>query len=196
MLDQFQGLLKNYPSISEEEYDFIKRNIPIKTYSKNEVFFKEGMIAQTIYFVLSGCVRLFYNADGNDKTAYFYTEGMFICANESYLHHTPANENFQALEETTVLLFHKSIESTLNEKLKNYQEIERLAIVEELIRSNRIIESFITKKPEERYLELIQSNMELFQRVHQQYIATYLGISPESLSRIRKRLAQKTKNHS
>jgi len=193
MFEKFLKLINQYISISKEEAEFAKNHFPLKNYSKNEVFFEEGNIATTVYFVVEGCVRLFYNVEGDRKTAYFFTEGKFFCANESFIKNTPARENFQALENTTLMLLHKSFDVTLFNKFPNFEMIERYALIDELITSNRIIESFVSKSPEERYIELLKTNKELFQRVHQQYIASYLGISPESLSRIRKRIAKSTK---
>ncbi len=190
MFDKFLKHISEYILLTEEEITFAKNHFPIKSYTKNEVFFHEGNIAKRIYFVIEGCVRLFYSVDGDEKTAYFYTEGKFFCANESLAKNTPARENFQALENTTVMLFPKTPDEALFKKFPNFEVLERLALVDELITSNRIIESFVSKSPEERYIELIKTNKALFQRVHQQYIASYLGISPQSLSRIRKRLSQ------
>lgn len=189
MFDKFIKHINQYLSLSKEEIEFAKNHFPLKEYSKNEVFFKEGNIATSIYFVIEGCVRLYYNADGNEKTAYFYTEGKFFCANESFVKNTPARENFQALENTTIMSIHKSFDVELLDKFPNFEIIERYALLDELITNNRIIESFVSKSPQERYTELLKTNKALFQRVHQQHIASYLGISPESLSRIRKRIA-------
>lgn len=196
MIEKFVKFISKYSPINQEETEYIEKNIPLKRFSKNEVFFREGSISKAIYFILEGCVRLFYNADGKDKTAYFYTEGKFLCANESFINKTPARENFQALENTTLMVF---TEANLIDLLKNYsnfENVERFAILDELVTSNRLIESFTTQSPEERYIELLDSNRELFQRVPQQYIATYLGVSPESLSRIRKRISQKSNERS
>lgn len=191
MFDKFLNLINQYTSISKEEAKFAKNHFPLKSYSKNEIFFKEGDIATSIYFVIEGCVRLFYNVEGNEKTAFFYTEGKFFCANESFVKNTPARENFQALENTTIMSIHKSFDVKLLKEFPNFEMIERYALLDELINNNRIIESFVSKSPQERYIELLKTNKEIFQRVHQQYIASYLGISPESLSRIRKRISKK-----
>ena len=191
MFDKFLKHISKYILLTEEEAEFARNHFVIKKYSKNEVFFKEGNIARNIYFVIEGCVRLFYSVEGNERTAYFYTEGKFFCANESFAKNTPARENFQALENTTIVLFPKSLNDKLFKTFPNFEMVERLALVDELITSNRIIESFVSKSPEERYIELLKTNKALFQRVHQQYIASYLGISPQSLSRIRKRIAAK-----
>ncbi|MCG8581993.1 MAG: Crp/Fnr family transcriptional regulator [Bacteroidales bacterium] len=189
MFEKFLKLITQYSPLSDDEVDFARTHFPIKKYEKNELIFQEGNIANSIYFILEGCVRLFYNVDGKEKTAFFYTEGKFMCANESFLKEIPARENFQALEDTTLIVIHKAIDIEMVKRFSNLEMVERLALIDELISSNRMIESFVTKSPSERYIDLLRTNRELFQRVHQQYIASYLGISPESLSRIRKRIA-------
>ena len=103
MSDKFKSLLQQYITISEEEAGYAIDNFPIYNYQTNEVFFREGSFAKAVFFVLEGCVRLFYNVEGNERTASFFTEGKFFCANESLLKKIPARENFQALENTTVL---------------------------------------------------------------------------------------------
>lgn len=194
MQEKFIELINQYSALSEQEITHIKNNVPIQSYTKNEVIFREGQISQTIYFVLEGCVRLFYNADGNEKTAFFYTEGKFICAGESYNFGVPAVENYQAIEDTTLMLFHKQTIDKLLALFPNFELIARFATEDELITCQKMIASFITKSPEERYLELLETNKDLFQRVHQQYIASFLGVSPETLSRIKKRALLKMKN--
>jgi CRP-like cAMP-binding protein len=189
MYNKFLNHISQYLSLNKDEIEFAKSHFPLKEYSKNEVLFKDGTIATSINFVIEGCVRLFYNVNGNEKTAYFYTEGKFFCANESFLTETPARENFQALENTVVMSIHKTIDVELLKNYPNFEIIERYALLDELITNNRIIESFVSKSPQERYIELLRKNRDLFQRVPQHYIASYLGISPESLSRIRKRIA-------
>jgi len=194
MADKFTQLISQYSSLSNNEIEYIKENVPTKYYNKNEVIFKEGKISQTIYFVLEGCVRLYYNADGNEKTAFFYTEGKFICAGESYNFNVPAVENYQAIENTVLMLFRKKTIDKMLKLFPNFELIARIATEDELITCQRMIASFITKSPEERYLELLETNSELFQRVHQQYIASFLGVSPETLSRIKKRTILRMKN--
>lgn len=191
MIERFRSLINQYASISEEELGFMQDKVAIRSHKKNEVFFKEGQISQTIYFVLQGCVRLFYNADGVDKTAYFYTEGKFICAGESFTYNVPAIENYQAIEDTVLMHFEKETFDELFQHFPGLEIIGRIATEDELISCQKMIASFITKSPEERYVELLASQRELFQRVNQQYIASYIGVSPETLSRIKRRVVLK-----
>lgn len=183
--------IKLYITISEQEIQLLHSVVDKKIYQKNETIFTEGKISDEIYFVTKGCVRLFYNIDGNDKTAFFYTEGQFICAGESYTYSIPAIENYQAVEQTEILIFKKSKIETLLKEVPKFEVIARIATENELITCQKVIASFVTKSAEERYIDLLETQGELFQRVPQQYIASFLGVSPETLSRIKSRVLKK-----
>lgn len=186
--------IKQYTSLDEQEQDLLLNSVEKRTYHKNETIFTEGRISTDIYFVTKGCVRLFYNVNGNDKTAFFYTEGQFICAGESYTFNVPAIENYQAVEETEIFIFTKEKVEILMSKAPKMEIIARIATENELIKCQRVIASFVTKTAEERYVELLSTQGELFQRVPQQYIASFLGISPETLSRIKSRIIKKNRS--
>jgi CRP-like cAMP-binding protein len=89
--------------------------------------------------------------------------------------------------------FDKSMFEMLFEEVPQLERIGQIATEDELITCQKMIASFITQSPEERYVKLIDTRPELFQRVPQQYIASYIGVSPETLSRIKKRVALKVK---
>lgn len=180
-----------YTSLNTDEIGLLREAVDKKTFRKNEMIFTEGKIANDIFFVTKGCVRLFYNVDGTDKTAFFYTEGQFICAGESYTFNIPAIENYQAIENTEIFVFGKSKINRLLELAPKFEVIARIATENELITCQRVIASFVTKSAEERYVDLLNTQGELFQRVPQQYIASFLGVSPETLSRIKSRVFNK-----
>lgn len=191
MINLLVSRLKKYASLTEEEITYLSTKLVIKTYDKNEVIFSEGSVARTIYFVLKGCVRLFYTVDGLEKTAFFYTEGDFICAGESYNLEVPAIENYQAIEEAVLVHFDKYLNEKLMQSFPVFQNIALVATENELIACQKMLASFVTQSPTKRYLKLLETNGALFLRVPQQYIASYLGVSPETLSRIKKRVAEK-----
>jgi len=183
--------IKQYIPLNENDIIKLQNAVVTKVFDKNEIIFSEGKIADEIYFVIKGCIRLFYNADGNDKTAFFYTEGHYICAGESYTFNIPAVENYQAIEKTEICIFSKANIELLLKELPKFEVIARIATENELISCQKLIASFITKTAEQRYGDLLNQQGELFHRVPQQYIASYLGVSPETLSRIKKRFHNK-----
>ncbi|GAA5221178.1 Crp/Fnr family transcriptional regulator [Membranihabitans marinus] len=186
--------IKLYTALTEDEISLLKQSVVKKEYRKNENIFTEGKISNEIYFLTKGCVRLFYNVDGVDKTAFFYTEGKFICAGESFTFNVPALENYQAVEDSEIFIFEKSKIEVLLREAPKFEVIARMATENELITCQKIIASFVTKSAEERYLELLSNQGELFHRVPQQYIASYLGVSPEALSRIKSRINKKMRS--
>lgn len=196
MFNKFLELLSHYAELNAEEINYLQERLPVVSYKKNELIFTEGKISRTIYFVVSGCVRLFYNVEGKDKTAFFYTEGKFICAGVSYTFNTPAIENYQALEDTQLIHFDKEVIEDLLKYSPKFEVMARIATEDELITYQMMVASFITKSPEERYIELAATHGDLFNRVPQQYIASFLGVSPETLSRIKKRVYSKSKANS
>lgn len=193
-MDRLIENIKLYASLSEQEIQLLRNAVDKKVYNKNEIIFTEGNVSDEIYFVTKGCVRLFYNVDGTDKTAFFYTEGQFICAGESYTFNIPASENYQAVEQTEIFVFTKSKIDVLLKEIPKFEIIARIATENELITCQKVIASFVTKSAEERYIDLLDTQGELFHRVPQQYIASFLGVSPETLSRIKTRVFKKNRS--
>ncbi len=188
MAEAFIHYIRQYIPLDPFETKLLMDHIRVRQFRKNEMIFQEGCISDEIYFVIRGCVRLIYNTDGEERTAFFFTEGQFICAGESYTFQIPARESYQAIEDTELVIFdRKNIDHLLHISPK-FEQIARIATENELITCQRIIASFITRTAEERYLELMQTKGDLFLRVPQQYIASFLGITPETLSRIKKRV--------
>ncbi len=193
-MDRLIENIKLYASLSEQEIQLLRNAVDKKVYDKSEIIFTEGNVSDEIYFVTKGCVRLFYNVDGTDKTAFFYTEGQFICAGESYTFNIPASENYQAVEQTEIFVFTKSKINVLLKEIPKLEIIARIATENELITCQKVIASFVTKSAEERYIDLLETQGELFHRVPQQYIASFLGVSPETLSRIKTRVFNKNRS--
>ncbi|WP_434059701.1 Crp/Fnr family transcriptional regulator, partial [Myroides odoratimimus] len=102
----------------------------------------------------------------------------------------PAQENYEALEPTILAIISKSsIEQLLKQSI-TFEQIARIAVENELLTAQRLIASFVTKSAEQRYVDLLANQGDLFLRVPQHYIATYLGVSPETLSRIKQRVVK------
>lgn len=187
-MDKLIAHISQYLTLSETEWSFVRENLSTVHYKKHELIFEAGRISQTIYYVAKGMVRLFYRMDGDEKTAFFYPEGKFICAGESFTFQVPARENYQAIEDCELIHLHKDAIDLLLKNIPQLDVIGRIATEDELITCQKIIASFVCLSPEKRYKELLENNRELFARVPQQYIASYLGVSAETLSRIKRRV--------
>lgn len=183
--------LNQFIKLEDTEVLYLKSHIPIQTFPKNTYLLKEGSISKAFYFIIKGCVRLFYTVDGEEKTAFFYTENKFVSSYESFTKQLPSKHNLQCIEPTTVAVITVEAAQKLLEFSPKFEFLARIMMEEELIVYQNIISTFITLSNEQRYLHLLETEPELMQRIPQYYLATYLGVRPETLSRIRKRLVDK-----
>ena len=163
-------------------YLFKREEIAPKT-----ILLREGEIAKKIYFIEKGCFRLSFNNDGKDITFQFFFEGEAISSAESFRYNQPSLYSIESLEPSIVHSltktdYFKIIENSILIKQDiEEQTFQRLLYIEKLFLSR------IKNSPEERYKELLNQYPKILQRVPQHYIASYLGITSVSLSRIRNR---------
>ena len=185
------AFLEKRVRLSEEEKEYVRKHIPVKALNKNDFLLKEGEVSSAFYFVLSGCVRMYYEVDGLEKTTHFYTEHTFVSAYESFTQSKPAPFYLQALESTIVATITAPVAQQLLAQFPSFQVLAKIAMEEELAIYQGMIAAFVTLNPEQRYQRLRTQNPSLIQRIPQYHLATYLGVSPETLSRIRKRIQLK-----
>ncbi len=165
----------------------IRNTLRIRTYKKGELIAREGKISTSFYYNLQGFVRLYYTTLSGDKTAYFYSPGQFISDYESFVRQTPSKLNLQATERSTLVDISQESAAKLLQYSPKFEAIARIAMEDELITHQNMIASLLTCNAEERYYQLIEKTPEIMQKVPQHYIASYIGVKPESLSRIKKR---------
>lgn len=177
--------------LTEEETKAVDECIPIRTYEKGTLLLKEGQIARDSYFLLEGCVRLYYLVDGDEKTTNFFTEGDAVASLTSYVNQTPANHYFECVEDSTLAILNFEKEKELIERMPKFESLCRVSMEGNFGENQQMLSKFITSSPEERYLDLLENRPDLLNRVPQYQLASYLGVKPESLSRIRKRIAEK-----
>ena len=156
--------------------------------TKNEYLLNEGKICRHLYFVQQGALRGYYTLDGKEITHWFGFEKDFVTSFHSFITQEPAVENIQLLEGSVLWVISKE---TLSELFNRYHEIERLVRIAYEKYYIRLEERFVNahfKTATERYENLLQQTPHLLERVPLGYIASYLGISQETLSRIRGKL--------
>jgi len=184
-------LLEGALPLNEEEAKAVTECIPIKTFEKGHVLLREGQVSNESYFNIEGLVRKYYLVDGEEKTTEFYIEKDAISSLQSYNLKIPSNHYLECIEDCRLAILSREKEQELFERVPSFESICRVSVEEELGAYQDKLAQFMISIPEKRYLDLMENRPELLQRVPQYHLASYLGVKPESLSRIRKRIAQR-----
>lgn len=181
----FDQILKT----SDEDWSRFEAILETIKLNKKEYLLKEGQICRGIFFLSEGVVRTFHINDGREINTSFHFQNDFLREIESMTNNIPSQKNIQAIEDSTIFYIDKVKLTNLYEKSNFYQKLGRM-ILEKLTISEQKYSSLLTTySPKERYLYILENRTELVERIPLQYLASYLGISRESLSRIRKRIS-------
>jgi CRP/FNR family transcriptional regulator, anaerobic regulatory protein len=194
MLDQVENNFQRYADFSAEELTTITGKLVLKKLKRKEFLCQEGQVCHSVAFINQGCLRYFYLTDGEEKTGQFFFENAWYTDYESFLTGEPSKQNIQALEPSELLILSKTVLHELYETLPKFERFGRIMAENAYLGSRKNNVSYLTLSPEERYQQLIRERPKLLERVSLKYIASYLGIKPESLSRIRKRLFNNRQN--
>lgn len=171
-------------SLSDAQYELIFSLFKLRKVNRNEIFFNKGMICQHFYFVNKGCIRMFYiHSDGTEITRYFAFEKNFGTALASFITQKPSLEYIQAIEKSEVLSILRNDFYQLLEIIPSLEKIYRRILENAHDINSQRIESLLGKNAKDRYLSLLKQNPEIIQRIPNKLVASYLGISPETLSR-------------
>jgi CRP-like cAMP-binding protein len=183
-------LMSNFIDLTSEEKESILAAFPIKTIKKGSNILKEGQIAKDAFLVIAGCVRQYsITENGEENTTAFFTELQPAVNFSSMANQSPSEYYFDCTEETTIAILNSEKESSLYKKHPRFAEVCRVEMEKMLGEEQRKLSDFISSTPKERYLRLLQKRPSLIDRVPHYQLASYLGIKPETLSRVRKRVA-------
>jgi CRP-like cAMP-binding protein len=176
---------------SDDISDFLKHT-RILSLSAGEIFLKEGSLKSEIYFISKGLIRTFFvDERGNEITNMLRYENQVFASYEAVFFNKPSRFNFQALEETDLLVIDFNDLRQILDSNAKFESGRRYFMTNSLAQSLSVLDDFILLNPEKRYLKFLNEHPELLNRVPIKYIANVLGITPVSLSRIRKRVATK-----
>lgn len=179
--------------LSINEIEVLTESMVIKEYPKGSFLAKEGQFNVDTYFVLEGCIRQFKIIDGNDVTTNFFTEEQWIISNELADTKSQSDYYLICVEDSSVVIGNEQKAQEIFKQFPHLEIVSRKIMETVFIEQQSFLTTFITDKPEQRYLKLLESRPDIFQRVPQYDIATYIGVKPESLSRIRKKIQQKSR---
>lgn len=172
--------------LTEEEWEAAYPYVEILKLKKNDFFVKEGEIARYISFTNNGYLRVYYNHDGNEITRDISPLHSFVTALPSYVSRTPSFEIIQAITDCELLIIRRDHLEELYENYNHWQKVGRRIMEEMFVDTQRRIYAFITQTAEVRYKLMMHQFPDIFLHVPLQYIASYLGITSQSLSRLRK----------
>lgn len=181
--------ISQYINLSEEDFQKFAKPFERKTFKKKEVVLKEGEYCFFEGFVLNGCFKIYYlNENGLEQTLYFAVEGWWITDIDSLINTVPSILNIEALEDSEVLMISKKDKEDLYETMPQIEKLFRIMNQKSSVALQRRILSLTGKTADKRYLEFLEKYPGLEQRITQQQVASYLGITHEFLSKIRKKL--------
>jgi len=187
MGNELVAYISRYTTLTEAETKAVINEIPIRTFKKGTVLLKEGEVPVECYFNIKGLVRQYYVIDGEEKTTFFYTEEYAI----SGIPGKPSKYYLVCEEDCTLTIGRFDAEVDFFKRFPKFESLCRVLSSEYFESYEELLSTYITKSPQERYLNLVKERPKLAKRVPQFQIASYLGITPESLSRIRKRVVLK-----
>lgn len=188
MKEQIKKHFSRYVEFSDVEIDEIYSKLTHKTFGKKDYLLKEGQVCKYNYFLLNGLVRSFYiDNKGNEKITQFALENWWVTNMESYIKNVPSYSSIQAIEKTTALIIDKVELETLFNSIPKLERFFRLITQNMLIAIQRKNDIYLQMKSKDRYDDLIQHFPVFAQRVPQYMIASYLEITPEYLSELRKK---------
>jgi len=173
--------IKQHKKIWEElQASFEEHKIPAKT-----TLLREGDISQNIHYIKKGCLRMSFNDDGKDITFQFFFENQAVASIDSFLNKESSLFSIESIEPSTIYYISKKDFDRLMNQYPELHEFSQKYIIQRLRVYSLLFLSRIKDSPRKRYEDLLHNHPEILQRVPQHYIASYLGITPVSLSRIR-----------
>jgi CRP-like cAMP-binding protein len=191
-MTELEQYIQTYFGVSKDDLTAISAYFKLRTLSKGEFFLKTGRQSHELGFVQSGILREFVCLDKKEVTKWISTQGYFVVDLASFVFNQPARWNIQALTDCELYVIDTPEYKRIGEVVPRWAELEKLFIARCFsVLEDRILQH-LSLSAEERYERLFNFNKELFNQVPLQYLASMLGMTPETFSRIRKKATEKT----
>jgi CRP-like cAMP-binding protein len=192
MFELFFKSLKAKISLTAEEQEIFKGYLTPKKLRKRQYLLQEGDVCKQVAFVEKGALRAYTIDDkGGEHIVQFAVEGWTIADLYSFITGEPATYNIEALEDAELLLLSRTAQEEVIKRIPQYEHFIRLQLQGAYIALQRRITAMFTLSTEERYTNLIKTYPDIVQRVPQHMIASYLGLTPETLSRTRRQMSNR-----
>lgn len=188
MDNELETYIKSYFGIIKpEDIQIISSFFTLSTIKKGDYFIKPGRMSNRFSFVQSGLLRVYNSANNKEITQWIAQKGYFVVDLPSFVLSTPSRWNIQALSDTDIYSISKADYNKLVTRIPEWNKLEKLFIVSCFAMMEDRIFNHLSMTAEERYKVYFESNKELFNQIPLHYIASILGMTPETLSRIRKK---------
>jgi CRP-like cAMP-binding protein len=191
MFENLQKSISRFIQVEPSEFDFFTSCMSIRSLKKKEILLRADQNCRSIYFINKGCLRYYYLVDGEEKTAQFFFENGWFTDLDSFLGGMPAENFVDALEDTELLGIEKNDLMKLYEEIPKFERLGRILAENAYLGIRQKTKTLTTLDAEQRYLQLMKERPKIFERIPQHYIASYLNIKPQSLSRIRRQISSK-----
>jgi CRP-like cAMP-binding protein len=176
--------------LKPDEWEFIQGKFIEKKFKKKQFLLQEGQVNHDMFFIEKGCLRLYtVNEKAEEHILSFGIEGWWIGDMHSFLTGEKSMYNIEALEDSTILTLDFDSQEQIFKEIPIFERYMRLLLQKNFISMHRRLVSTISTSAEEKYLRMVKTYPDIVQRVPQHMIASYLGLKPETLSRIRKKLS-------
>ncbi len=187
-MEKFREFIEKYTILPLSDWEQIALCFEKKIFKKGDIILENGKICRHLYFLESGLLRYYIYKDGNDITKFFTEAPYCFTSQVSFTTEMPANENIEAIEDSIIW---QATLKQVNElfELKSWNNFARKLIQEVQFYTEQILEEIQTETAENRYKNMLKNEAELLKRIPLKYLASYFGIAPQSLSRIRKKLS-------
>jgi CRP-like cAMP-binding protein len=184
----YQNLI---PAMQEEEWHAIQTKLTVQQLKRDELLTRNGEVCQKVSFIRKGLLRMFYLVDGKEICTAFARENEYLAQYDSFLTRSPSAGNIDALEDCELINLSYDDIQNLYQSFPVFERFGRKIAEMLFIMISSQTNRLLTLTPEERYQQLQEEQSYILQRVPQYMIASYIGITPEHLSRLRKKLVTK-----
>jgi CRP-like cAMP-binding protein len=195
IISEFRKVLKrklSKLSLSDNDVLEIYDAFTFRTYKKGTILLKPGQKTTEFYYILKGCVKEFYLVKGQKKTTFFHTEGEIIVSLTNGAKTVSKNHYLRCTEDTILAAISMEKKQELYDKYPEFETFIRAGIEKKMAAWLDMLSNYILSTPEKRYLELLKNQPEVISRISREQLASYIGVMPETLGKIRKRITAQT----
>lgn len=189
-MTELEQYIKSYFGVAPENISRISSFFYLKTLKKGDYFLKAGRVCENLGFHKSGLIRVYVTIDGKETTQWISSQGYFVTDLSGLIFNKPSKYHIQALTDCEIYAIDRKDYINLPHVIPQWQELEKLFIARCFIYLEERVFALLSMNAEERYRSLFEQKPELFNQVPLQYLASMMGMTPETLSRLRKKISE------